>query len=121
MLAAAVFWVDARRQRRRKRERRSGTVYASLLARGERREAGGPEHSRSDRDDVIAHRADPNACSIVGNAVLRRLDVEHVLIAVGAAQRVGVTAGVDEHRLGALGVQRAQMQGGFVFGALLGR
>ncbi len=34
---------------------------------------------------------------------VRRLDVEHVLIAVAAAQRVRVTARVDEHGLGALG------------------
>jgi len=33
-LAAAVFWVDARRQRRRKRERRSDIVYASVLTSG---------------------------------------------------------------------------------------
>jgi putative nucleotidyltransferase with HDIG domain len=34
ILAAGVFWVDARRQRRRKRERNSITVYASVLAAG---------------------------------------------------------------------------------------
>ncbi len=34
ILAAGVFWVDARRQRRRKRERRPATVYASVLAAG---------------------------------------------------------------------------------------
>ena len=33
---------------------------------------------------------------------VRGLDVEHVLIAVRAAQRIRITAGVDEHRLGAL-------------------
>jgi cyclic-di-AMP phosphodiesterase PgpH len=34
VLAAAVFWVDARRQRRRRRERSPATVYASVLSTG---------------------------------------------------------------------------------------
>ncbi len=34
MLAAAAFWLDARRQRRRKRERSTGVVYGSVLATG---------------------------------------------------------------------------------------
>ena len=34
ILAATVFWVDARRQRRRRRERSPSTVYASVLATG---------------------------------------------------------------------------------------
>ena len=33
-LAAVAFWVDARRQRRRRRERSAEVVYASVLARG---------------------------------------------------------------------------------------
>ncbi len=33
-LAAAAFWIDARRQRRRKRERRPEVVYGSVLASG---------------------------------------------------------------------------------------
>ncbi|HTO86030.1 MAG TPA: HDIG domain-containing protein [Thermoanaerobaculia bacterium] len=32
--AAAVFWLDARRQRRRRRERQPGVVYASVLSTG---------------------------------------------------------------------------------------
>ena len=34
ILAAAAFWLDARRQRRRKRERSSGVVFGSVLATG---------------------------------------------------------------------------------------
>ena len=34
ILAAAAFWLDARRQRRRKRERSTGVVYGSVLATG---------------------------------------------------------------------------------------
>jgi putative nucleotidyltransferase with HDIG domain len=34
ILAAAAFWMDARRQRRRKRERSSGVVFGSVLATG---------------------------------------------------------------------------------------
>ncbi|HMF09385.1 MAG TPA: hypothetical protein VKJ00_09645, partial [Thermoanaerobaculia bacterium] len=34
VLAATAFWVDARRQRRRKRERRPEVVYGSILASG---------------------------------------------------------------------------------------
>jgi cyclic-di-AMP phosphodiesterase PgpH len=34
ILAAAVFWVDARRHRRRRREQNTGAVYASVLATG---------------------------------------------------------------------------------------
>jgi hypothetical protein len=34
VLAAAAFWLDARRQRRRKRERSTGVVYGSVLATG---------------------------------------------------------------------------------------
>ena len=34
ILAASAFWLDARRQRRRKRERSSGVVFGSVLATG---------------------------------------------------------------------------------------
>ena len=34
ILAAAAFWLDARRQRRRKRERSSGVVFGTVLATG---------------------------------------------------------------------------------------